>query len=143
MNSSAVAGPPITSQTPHRGRTMRWVSNLPPEGKTPFPVVAEEPDPIVVVRYFRPSDYAAWGAFTVGFPAAFVVWERLRPSGHPRYVGRGALVQMPVFFGLGFFFSFTNSIARFWGWSENKRERERYREESDKGALVPAWWTWR
>jgi hypothetical protein len=53
---------------------MRWVSNLPPDGKTQFPVIAEEPDPLVVVRYFRARDYASWTAFTVGFPSLFVLW---------------------------------------------------------------------
>ena len=42
--------------------------------ETPYPLIDADPHASRVVRYFRPSDYAAWASATVGFPAALYVW---------------------------------------------------------------------
>jgi hypothetical protein len=39
------------------------------EFDTPYPVIDTDPHFTRVVRYFRPSDYAAWAAGTAAAPA--------------------------------------------------------------------------
>ncbi|KAJ3889398.1 NADH-ubiquinone oxidoreductase complex I, 21 kDa subunit-domain-containing protein, partial [Lentinula edodes] len=48
---------------------------------TPYPVIDIDPHFTRVVRYFRASDYATWGATTVGVPGALLAWEILDPNG--------------------------------------------------------------
>lgn len=42
--------------------------------ETPYPLIDADPHASRVIRYFRPSDYAAWAGSTVGFPAAIYAW---------------------------------------------------------------------
>lgn len=42
--------------------------------ETPYPLIDADPHASRVVRYFRPSDYAAWASATVAFPAALYAW---------------------------------------------------------------------
>ena len=41
---------------------------------TPYPLIDSDPHAFRVVRYFRPSDYAAVAAGTAAFPAALYFW---------------------------------------------------------------------
>ena len=40
----------------------------------PYPLIDIDPHFSRVVRYFRPSDYAAWGALGFGTPALYYDW---------------------------------------------------------------------
>lgn len=42
--------------------------------ETRYPLIDADPYAGRVVRYFRPSDYAVWGAATGAFPAALYFW---------------------------------------------------------------------
>ena len=42
--------------------------------ETPYPLIDADPHASRVVRYFRPSDYAAWAGATAAFPAALYAW---------------------------------------------------------------------
>jgi hypothetical protein len=42
------------------------------EFNTPYPVIDNDPHFFRVVRYMRPTDYAAWGAVTIAAPAMLV-----------------------------------------------------------------------
>ena len=44
--------------------------------ETPYPLIDADPHASRVVRYFRPSDYAAWAGSTVAFPAALYAWGK-------------------------------------------------------------------
>lgn len=39
-----------------------------------YPLIDVDPHFSRVVRYFRPSDYAAWGALSAGTPALYYAW---------------------------------------------------------------------
>ena len=42
--------------------------------ETPYPLIDADPHASRVIRYFRPSDYAAWAGSTAAFPAAIYAW---------------------------------------------------------------------
>jgi hypothetical protein len=42
------------------------------EFNTPYPVIDTDPQFFRVIRYMRPTDYAAWGAATIAAPAMLV-----------------------------------------------------------------------
>jgi len=42
--------------------------------ETPYPLIDSDPHASRVVRYFRPSDYAAWAGATAAFPSALYFW---------------------------------------------------------------------
>ncbi|KAJ3517748.1 hypothetical protein NLJ89_g300 [Agrocybe chaxingu] len=91
--------------------------------ETEYPLIDSDPHASRVMRYMRPSDYAAWGAATAGFPAALYFWEMADPS---RLKIRTPL-KLATFLGFsaGFLLAYQRSSYRFWGWTENKREQER------------------
>ena len=52
-----------------------WEENMPQKVvTTPYPLIDSDPHAFRVVRYFRPSDYAAVAAGTAAFPAALYFW---------------------------------------------------------------------
>lgn len=48
--------------------------------ETPFPVIDADPHFNRVLRYFRPSDYAAFAGLTVAAPAGFLAWRKCQHS---------------------------------------------------------------
>ncbi|KAJ3804673.1 C-terminal of NADH-ubiquinone oxidoreductase 21 kDa subunit-domain-containing protein [Lentinula aff. lateritia] len=118
---------------------------------TPYAVIDIDPHFTRVVRYFRPTDYATWGATTLGVPAALLAWEILDPNGlkitritlapgEKLPAGRIALgnaiqivtrrmatgLRVAAFLGAcgGFLLAYQNSSMRFLGWTENTREAQ-------------------
>ncbi|KDR80594.1 hypothetical protein GALMADRAFT_240924 [Galerina marginata CBS 339.88] len=91
--------------------------------KTEYPLIDADPHASRVIRYFRPSDYAAWAGTTAAFPAALYFWEMADPT---KLKLRTSL-KLGGFLGFtaGFLVAYQRSSLRFWGWSENKREEER------------------
>lgn len=45
--------------------------------ETPYPLIDADPHASRVIKYFRPSDYAAWAGATAAFPAALYFWGML------------------------------------------------------------------
>ncbi|KAL1924867.1 uncharacterized protein VTP21DRAFT_4521 [Calcarisporiella thermophila] len=99
---------------------------------TPYPVIDTDPHISRVVRYFRPSDYAAWGVGTAAFPALLYGMDQVNPTRAPR--GLGTALKLATFFGAvgGFMFAYQRSSKRFWGWSENEREVQLDKEEMEQ-----------
>ncbi|KAJ3932894.1 MAG: NADH-ubiquinone oxidoreductase complex I, 21 kDa subunit-domain-containing protein [Lentinula lateritia] len=118
---------------------------------TPYPVIDIDPHFTRVVRYFRATDYATWGATTVGVPGALLAWEILDPNGlkinritlsptHKLPAGRIAMgnaiqivtrrmvaaMRVAAFLGAcgGFLLAYQNSSMRFLGFTENAREAQ-------------------
>ncbi|RDB23690.1 NADH-ubiquinone oxidoreductase 20 subunit [Hypsizygus marmoreus] len=89
---------------------------------TPYPLIDADPHASRVVRYFRLSDYAVWAGATAAFPSALYLWEMADPA---KLKLRTSL-RLGGFLGFvgGFMLAYQRSSARFWGWSENKREEE-------------------
>ncbi|KAI8885993.1 hypothetical protein K501DRAFT_284013 [Backusella circina FSU 941] len=92
------------------------------EFDTPYPVIDTDPHFSRVVRYFRPSDYAAWAAGTAAAPALLYGMEKMDPVGPLRNMRLP--VRIATVFGAvgGFLYAYQNSSFRFWGWSENAAE---------------------
>ncbi|KAJ2930660.1 hypothetical protein H1R20_g6441, partial [Candolleomyces eurysporus] len=92
------------------------------EVETPYPRIDADPHASRVVRYMRPSDYAVWAGATAGVPAVLHLWEMADPT----KVSLKTPVRLGGFLGFigGFMLAYQRSSARFWGWSENKREEE-------------------
>ncbi|KAI8814549.1 NADH-ubiquinone oxidoreductase complex I, 21 kDa subunit-domain-containing protein [Cladochytrium replicatum] len=109
---------------------MKVFSGLPDSDHVPYKFIAAEPHVKDVVRYFRTSDYAVWGAIGLGFPATELIWERMKPSIHPRLLGRLMWVSVPFYMSCGFIFAAQRTYFRFWGWSENSREAERWEKDA-------------
>jgi len=91
--------------------------------ETPYPLIDADPHASRVVRYFRPSDYVVWAGAAGAFPAALYCWNMADPV-------RSSLrtpLRLGGFIGFigGFLLAYQRSSARFWGWSENKREEEK------------------
>ncbi|KAK6198561.1 NADH-ubiquinone oxidoreductase [Scheffersomyces amazonensis] len=111
------------------------VRSDPPQGD--YELIDVDPHFKRVVGYFRGSDYAAWGAATVGMPLALQAWERLEPAAGslkaPGKVPAGALRTATLlgFLG-GFYLAYSRSSQRFLGWSENAREVKKDRYEIKK-----------
>lgn len=42
--------------------------------ETPYPLIDADPHASRVIRYLRPSDYAAWAGMTAAFPSALYLW---------------------------------------------------------------------
>ncbi|KAI9292046.1 hypothetical protein K502DRAFT_325999 [Neoconidiobolus thromboides FSU 785] len=92
---------------------------------TPYPLIDNDPHFKRVVSYFRAEDYAAWGIGTAFFPAAFYFLEKREVS-----VPKARLPANLMFCAAlgtigGFLYAYQSSSKRFWGWSENERERLR------------------
>ncbi|KAG6885115.1 hypothetical protein C0993_005789 [Termitomyces sp. T159_Od127] len=107
--------------------------------ETPYPLIDSDPHASRVIRYMRPSDYAVWAASTGAFPAALYAWSPycLRAPdmqmlnsptdlADPFKAALRTSLRLGGFLGFfgGFLLSYQRSSARFWGWSENKREEE-------------------
>ncbi|KAF8075031.1 NADH-ubiquinone oxidoreductase complex I, 21 kDa subunit-domain-containing protein [Lyophyllum atratum] len=91
--------------------------------ETPYPRIDTDPHATRVIRYFRASDYAVWAGATGAFPGALYCWQMADPvKTSMRTAAR--LGGFLGFFG-GFLLAYQRSSARFWGWSENKREEEK------------------
>ncbi|KAG0749545.1 hypothetical protein G6F57_002075 [Rhizopus arrhizus] len=87
-----------------------------------YPVIDTDPHFSRVVRYFRPSDYAAWAAGTAAAPALLLGMEKMHPVG-----SRNALrfpLRVATIIGAfgGFLYAYQSSSMRFWGWTENEVE---------------------
>jgi len=89
---------------------------------TPYPLIDADPHAGRVLRYMRPSDFAAWGVLTAAFPTALYLWDLADPLKLPRRMSF-RVGGVAGFLG-GFLFAYQRSSFRFWGWSENKREEE-------------------
>ncbi|PPQ91487.1 hypothetical protein CVT25_013744 [Psilocybe cyanescens] len=91
--------------------------------KTEYPLIDSDPHASRVIRYMRPSDYAAWAGSTAAFPAALYAWEMADPT----KLKLKTTLKLGGFLGFtaGFLLAYQRSSYRFWGWSENKREEER------------------
>ena len=89
-----------------------------------------------MIKYFRPTDYAAWAGATAAFPGALWLLEKADPT-KPRFGLRPAL-RLATFLGFagGFLYAYQRSTFRFWGWSENEREQQRAREEAQSGTVI-------
>ncbi|KAI9673386.1 MAG: hypothetical protein M1817_002848 [Caeruleum heppii] len=99
-----------------------------------YPMIDNDPHFKRVMRYARPGDYAKGVAFAACGPALMLYWEKMAPS----HVGRGGFASIMRLTGVvsvvaGFLTFYQSSILRFYGWTENKREREMdMREMVDK-----------
>ncbi|KAI9830441.1 MAG: hypothetical protein M1819_005693 [Sarea resinae] len=90
---------------------------------TDYPLIDSDPHFKRVLKYARPSDYAAGAAAATFGPGLMLLWERIAPS----YVGRGGFAPiMRLTTGVsacaGFLLFFQRSTLRFYGFTENKRE---------------------
>ncbi|KAI8047209.1 NADH-ubiquinone oxidoreductase complex I, 21 kDa subunit-domain-containing protein [Gilbertella persicaria] len=92
------------------------------EFNTPYPVIDTDPHFARVVRYFRPTDYAAWAAGTAAAPALLLGMERMDPVGSARNLRIPLRLATLVGAVGGFLYAYQNSSLRFWGWSENAAE---------------------
>ncbi|KAI8983013.1 NADH-ubiquinone oxidoreductase complex I, 21 kDa subunit-domain-containing protein [Pilobolus umbonatus] len=92
------------------------------EFNAPYPVIDTDPHFGRVVRYFRPSDYAAWAAGTAAAPALLLGMEKMDPVGPLRNLRLP--LRFATLFGAfgGFLYAYQNSSLRFWGWTENAAE---------------------
>ncbi|KAF8661279.1 hypothetical protein AX16_001380 [Volvariella volvacea WC 439] len=90
--------------------------------ETPYPLIDADPHASRVIRYLRASDYAVWAGATAAFPSALYLWEMADPAKH----NMRTAMRLGGFLGFcgGFLLAYQRSSARFWGWSENKREEE-------------------
>ncbi|KAL8849303.1 MAG: hypothetical protein Q9221_005713 [Calogaya cf. arnoldii] len=101
---------------------------------TEFPLIDSDPHFRRVIRYARREDYAVGVVTAAATPGALWVWERFAPS----YVGKGGFAPIMRLAGVigitaGFLQFYNRSIFRFYGFSENQREREMdMREMVDK-----------
>ncbi|KAF7726490.1 hypothetical protein EC973_008725 [Apophysomyces ossiformis] len=96
---------------------------------TAYPVIDTDPHFFRVVRYFRPSDYAAMAVGTAAAPALMLGFEKMNPVGPAR---NGALpLRIATLIGAfgGFLYAYQNSSLRFWGWTENSIEVEKDKAE--------------
>ncbi|KAH0541490.1 hypothetical protein FGG08_004031 [Glutinoglossum americanum] len=92
---------------------------------TDYPLIDSDPHFKRVLRYARPSDYAAGAATAAAGPALLFLMERISPS----MVGRGGfapIMRLCSAIGLsaGFLIFYQSSTLRFYGFKENKREVE-------------------
>ncbi|MDI1485919.1 MAG: hypothetical protein OHK93_004108 [Ramalina farinacea] len=101
---------------------------------TDYPLIDNDPHFKRVIQYARPKDYwQGLGVFAIG-PALMGAWERFAPS----YSGKGGFASVMrlnfvISAGGGFLYFYSNSINRFYGATENQREREMdMREMVDK-----------
>jgi len=90
-----------------------------------YPLIDSDPHFKRVIGYARPSDYAVGAATAVAGPGLMLFWERISPS----LVGRGGFAPIMRLSGVigasaGFLMMYQRSILRFYGFTENSRERE-------------------
>ncbi|KAI8371910.1 NADH-ubiquinone oxidoreductase complex I, 21 kDa subunit-domain-containing protein [Blakeslea trispora] len=92
------------------------------EFNAPYPVIDTDPHFFRVVRYFRPTDYAAWAAGAAAAPALLMGMEKMDPVGPARNLRLPLRLATVVGAVGGFLYAYQNSSLRFWGWSENASE---------------------
>lgn len=92
------------------------------EFNTPYPVIDSDPHFGRVVRYMRPSDYAAWAAGTAAAPALLLGMEKMDPVGPLRNLRLPLRIATVVGAFGGFLYAYQTSSLRFWGWTENAAE---------------------
>ncbi|KAF1801795.1 NADH-ubiquinone oxidoreductase subunit [Mucor lusitanicus] len=92
------------------------------EFNTPYPVIDSDPHFSRVVRYMRPSDYAAWAAGTAAAPALLLGMEKMDPAGPLRNLRLPLRIATVVGAFGGFLYAYQTSSLRFWGWTENSAE---------------------
>ncbi|KAI9482722.1 MAG: NADH-ubiquinone oxidoreductase complex I, 21 kDa subunit-domain-containing protein [Benjaminiella poitrasii] len=99
------------------------------EFNAPYPVIDTDPHFARVVRYMRPTDYAAWASVTAAGPLLFLGMEKMSPTGPIRNMRLP--LRLATFFGAvgGFLYAYQNSSFRFWGWTENSKEILKDQEE--------------
>ncbi|KAJ1549571.1 hypothetical protein HK405_009336 [Cladochytrium tenue] len=90
---------------------MKFISNIPDAEHVPYPILEADPHIKTLVRYFRPSDYAVMAGATIGFPAAFALWEWRSPTIHPRFLPRFLAIQVPCFAAVGFVYAARRSYG--------------------------------
>ncbi|KAL9125322.1 MAG: hypothetical protein Q9217_005454 [Psora testacea] len=101
---------------------------------TDYPLIDSDPHIKRVIKYARPSDYYQGAAVAAFGPGLMLLWERITPS----HVGKGGFAPIMrlsgvIGAGAGFLYFCQNSILRFYGVNENKREVEMdMREMVDK-----------
>ncbi|CAJ0747540.1 22212_t:CDS:2 [Entrophospora sp. SA101] len=102
------------------------------ENGAQYPVIDLDPHFTRVVRYFRPSDYLAWGAATAFGPAFMIMMEKT----NPQFPSKGLNIGLRYAAGFGamagFLLAYQRSSFRFWGWEENSKEFERDKQEMTK-----------
>ncbi|KAL7422511.1 hypothetical protein Q5752_003159 [Cryptotrichosporon argae] len=88
----------------------------------PYPLIDADPHFGRVMRYLRPSDYAAWAGIGAAGPALLYAFERYDPT-RPRH-GLGPALRLTAFLSFfgGFFYAYQNSSFRFMGLKENEAE---------------------
>ncbi|KAG0175485.1 hypothetical protein DFQ28_000093 [Apophysomyces sp. BC1034] len=94
-----------------------------------YPVIDTDPHFTRVVRYFRPSDYAAMAAGTAAAPALMLAFEKMNPVGPARNLAVPLRIATLVGAFGGFLYAYQNSSLRFWGWTENAAEVEKDKAE--------------
>ncbi|KAI8970086.1 NADH-ubiquinone oxidoreductase complex I, 21 kDa subunit-domain-containing protein [Mycotypha africana] len=96
---------------------------------TPYPVIDTDPHFRRVVRYMRPTDYAAWAAGTAAAPALLYGMEKMDPAGPIRNLRVPLKIATVIGAFGGFLLAYQNSSLRFWGWKENAVEVEKDKAE--------------
>lgn len=81
------------------------------EFNTPYPVIDTDPHFSRVVRYMRPSDYAAWAAGTAAAPAILLGLEKMEPTGLRNLRLPLRLATVVGAFG-GFLYAYQNSSCK-------------------------------
>jgi hypothetical protein len=118
---------------------MKFISNIPDQQHVPFPIIAEEPHLKHIVRLLRPTDYLTIAGFGTLFPGALYLWEKNSPSIHPRKMKAVMMIKIPFFLSAGLCFVCQRSMYRFWGWAENQREVQLYKELQLEPAVKKPW----
>ncbi|KAF2863703.1 hypothetical protein K470DRAFT_280018 [Piedraia hortae CBS 480.64] len=122
------------TEYPELGETRRSAGVFPTALNSEYPLIDCDPHFKRVIGYARPSDYAVgafWGSM---IPAGILAMERFSPTNIPRVEWRSCMrVSGGVGLMAAFFFVYTRSVNRFYGFSENRREVEMdMREMTDK-----------
>ncbi|TIB30527.1 hypothetical protein E3P86_03489 [Wallemia ichthyophaga] len=96
-----------------------------PESPGQFPLIDVDPHFSRVVRFFRPSDYVAWGALSTATPGLYYAWEQINPTNAIKQVK--VKLAVPTTLGVigGFLLAYQRSSFRFFGWTENGQEQEK------------------
>ncbi|KDN41327.1 hypothetical protein K437DRAFT_258315 [Tilletiaria anomala UBC 951] len=108
---------------------------------TPYPLIDSDPHFRRVIKYFRPSDYAAWAGSAAAFPGGLYLME-LFDTTRPKK-GLGPALRLSTFLGAagGFLLAYQRSSFRLWGWSENEIEQSLASKELEvakAGGPLPA-----
>ncbi|QIW95172.1 hypothetical protein AMS68_000690 [Peltaster fructicola] len=107
---------------PELGRTSRSQVIAKPV-RSPYPLIDSDPHFTRVVRYLRPRDYLEGIAVGAVIPGGIMLSERMDPTGLPKQATR-SILRVAGFAGVaaGFLLAYSRSTARFYGFTENRRE---------------------